>query len=97
MDSELQPEEGPHHQLAAIISTLGGPSIQPADIEWAVDLPSGKSLLTWIAAQLGSGAVKNDLDDGTRERLHRAALRNIALEANEVKMCVLILSCYFVI
>ena len=74
-------------QLATLISTLGGPLISPADIEWAVDLPTGEKLLEWVAAQL-----QNVVVEGTDERWSRqAALYNIALEAGEVEMCVIII------
>jgi len=66
------------NQLPAIISALGGPSIQAEDIEWAIDLPAGKRLVDWVAAQL----LDDEIDDG--DKAHQAALRNIALEAGEV-------------
>jgi hypothetical protein len=71
-------------QLSAIISALGGPSIQVEDIEWAIDLPAGKKLVDWIAAQL----LDDEIKDG--EGAYQAALHNIALEAGEVDMCVLL-------
>lgn len=70
------------NQLSVIISALGGPSIQAEDIEWAIDLPAGKRLVDWIAAQL----LDYETDDG--RETHQAALGNIALEAEEVDMCV---------
>lgn len=69
-------------QLSAIISALGGPSIQVEDIEWAIDLPVGKKLMDWIAAQL----LDDEIDD---DRSCQVALRNIALEDGEVDMCVI--------
>ena len=72
-------------QLSAIINALGGPSINVEDIEWAIDLPAGKKLVDWIAAQL----LSDEIDDG--ENAHQAALRNIALETGEVEMCVPVL------
>lgn len=64
-------------QLSAIILALGGPSIQVEDIEWAIDLPVGKKLMDWIAAQL----LDDEIDD---DRSCQVALRNIALEDGEV-------------
>lgn len=69
-------------QLSAIISALNGPPIQVEDIEWAMDLPDGKKLLDWIAAQL----LDDELDDADCQ----AALHDIALEAGEVDMCVIV-------
>ena len=71
-------------QISAIISALGGPSIQAEDIEWAIDLPAGKRLVDWIAAQL----LDDEIDDG--DGACQAALRNIALEVGEVDMCVFV-------
>jgi hypothetical protein len=68
-------------QLSSIISTLGGPSIQAEDIEWAIDLPAGKKLVDWLAAQF---LDETDTSDMTR----RVSLRNIALEAAEAELCV---------
>jgi hypothetical protein len=72
-------------QLSAIIYALGGPSINVEDIEWAIDVPAGKKLVDWIAAQL----LDDEIDGG--ENAYKAALRNIALEAGEVEMCVPVL------
>jgi hypothetical protein len=72
--------------LAAIISALSGPSIKPADIEWAADLPTGKKLLEWIAAQLLDEYIEDhERDDHS---MTAATLRDIALEAGELDMYV---------
>jgi hypothetical protein len=73
------------NQLSAIILALGGPPIQVEDIEWAIDLPAGKKLVDWIAAQLVDDEIDDDGDGN-----YQAALRNIALEAGEVDMCVVV-------
>ena len=73
------------NQLSSIILALGGPHIQVEDIQWAIDLPAGKKLVDWIAAQL----LDNEIDDDGHGS-YQAALRNIALEAGEVDMCVVV-------
>lgn len=75
-------------KLCAIISALGGPPIQAEDIEWALDLPAGKKLVDWIAAQLLDEEI--ELENGTINATCQAALRGIALEVGEVDMCVFV-------
>ncbi|KAJ3863395.1 hypothetical protein EV359DRAFT_43212 [Lentinula novae-zelandiae] len=64
-------------KLCTIVSCLGGPAYTPNELEWVTQVPSGKALIGWIAAQLHSE------DD---ENLGQAALSRIALEAEEVKL-----------
>lgn len=59
-------------KLCTIVSCLGGPAYTPNELEWVTQVPSGKALIGWIAAQLHSE------DD---ENLGQAA------EAEEVKLC----------
>ena len=75
----------PTTTLTSIVSNLGGPRVNPSDIEWANDITSGKLLINWLVAQLDPEAA-NSSDD--LEIQHRAALRDIALEDEELKMCV---------
>jgi hypothetical protein len=63
--------------VTTIVSELGGPSINPVDIEWALDIPAGKRLIHWLANQLGHETSTLG-----------ASLRCIALEAEEVTMFV---------
>lgn len=49
----------------------------PGDIEWAVDLPAGRQLVEWIAAQLDSNDEDRDLE---------LSLKTIALEPEEAAL-----------
>lgn len=62
--------------VAEIVSVLGDPPIEAADIEWVEHLPAGKQLLQWLADQ-----CPDEVDSAT-------ALRDIALEHEEVQLCV---------
>lgn len=73
----------PTTTLTSIVSNLGGPRVNPSDIEWANDITSGKLLINWLVAQLDLEAA-NGNDD--LEILHRAALRDVALEDEELKI-----------
>jgi hypothetical protein len=75
----------PTTTLTSIVSNLGGPRVNPSDIEWANDITPGKLLINWLVAQLDP-EVANSNDD--REIQHRAALRDVMLEDEELKMCV---------
>ena len=69
--------------LSSMISDLSGPDIPPSDIQWAMDLPAGKTLIEWLAAQ-----VDTDISDGGRDcdRVgRRACLEAVALENEEVQ------------
>lgn len=67
--------------VAEIVSTLGGPAIEAAEIEWASHLPAGKLLLRWLADQC-VGAVEGVGEGGG----NNAALRAVALEHEELQM-----------
>jgi hypothetical protein len=56
-----------------MVSQLGGPSISPAHIEWALDIPAGKRLIEWLAAQFRDGTPV------------QTCLKMIALEDEEVQ------------
>lgn len=75
----------PTTTLTSIVSNLGGPRVNPSDIEWANDITSGRLLINWLVAQLDPEAANGDDD---REIQHRAALRDVVLEDEELKMCV---------
>jgi hypothetical protein len=66
--------------LSLMILNLGGPDIQPSDMEWATDLPAGKALLEWFADQV-------DIEVGGEGRGVdlQACLEMIALEDEEVQ------------
>ncbi|TFK45058.1 hypothetical protein BDQ12DRAFT_661667 [Crucibulum laeve] len=70
--------------LTTIVSTLGGPEINPADIEWTTDIPKGKELVDWLAAQIKLVEVDDELDDEQKRVQYQAALLYTALEAEEV-------------
>jgi hypothetical protein len=82
--------------LVKTISLLGGPLLKSNDIDWATDLPAGNAFFGWLADQLHdwspnlelqdvtSGNV-DDVEDGkTLEIRMYAALREMALEKDEV-------------
>jgi hypothetical protein len=74
-------------KLTELVSTLGGPGIADTDIEWALDLPAGKKLVEWLAAQLCD--EEGDIDKtifGDGETKYGSSLRAIALEAGEIDM-----------
>ncbi|KAH7876738.1 uncharacterized protein C8R40DRAFT_1169252 [Lentinula edodes] len=64
-------------KFCTIVSCLGGPAYTPNELEWVTQVPSGKALIGWIAAQLHS---EDDENSG------QAVLSRIALEAEEVKL-----------
>lgn len=73
-----------------IVSALGGPIIEPANIDWATELPAGKRLVEWLASQL---SLPTDVDGHALNETEvdfytRVALNRIALEDEEVRVCV---------
>jgi hypothetical protein len=76
--------------VSSIVSHLGGPAIDPADVEWALDFPAGKALVEWLANQLRvDGGVDEEIDNDENEvLLYQAALKDIALEEEEAQMYV---------
>lgn len=74
--------------LATAVSILGGPVIQPNDIEWAFNLPSGKDLLMWLTAQLTDIGIQDGLPATDMREKYQASLAGIALEAEELDMYV---------
>lgn len=76
--------------LVKTISLLGGPLLESTDIDWATDLPAGNAFFKWLADQLSPNLEQNAVDDN-EEKLEigmRAALREVALEKDEVLMFV---------
>lgn len=71
------PHPSATESLVDIVAHLGGPRIVPGDIEWAVDLPAGRQLVEWIAAQLDSNDEDRDLE---------LSLKTIALEPEEAAL-----------
>lgn len=78
------------------ISLLGGPRVESTDIDWATDLPAGNAFFEWLADQRHHWSPKLELQDPTsgnddektlETRMH-AALREIALEKDEILMFV---------
>lgn len=69
-------------KLCDIITNLGGPKIQPEEIDWANDIPTGKYLLEWMSSQL-----LDELDEKQDEETHSLlSMRAIALEDEERRM-----------
>jgi hypothetical protein len=77
-------------KLSSTVRHLGGPNIPTADIEWAMDLPAGKCLVEWLAAQLESGLGTSSIVDGHDGVLLdiQASLGMIALEDDEAQVYV---------
>ncbi|KAF8806679.1 hypothetical protein BYT27DRAFT_7339244 [Phlegmacium glaucopus] len=83
--------------LVKTISLLGGPPLESTDIDWATDLPAGNAFFEWLADQLHDWNIPNpNLEqnvtsgngvDDNEEQIEikmRAALRDVALEKDEV-------------
>ena len=82
--------------LVKTISLLGGPLLESNDIDWATALPAGNAFFGWLADQLHdwspnielqnvtSGNVDNVEDGKSLEIRMYAALREMALEKDEV-------------
>jgi hypothetical protein len=81
--------------LVKTISLLGGPLLDSNDIDWATDLPAGNAFFGWLAQlhdwsanlelqNVSSGNIDNAEDGRTLEIRMYAALREMALETDEV-------------
>lgn len=66
--------------LITLVSALGGPTVDPKDIEWATDLPAGKKLIEWLVEQ--SRGAEGDIDE--QYRLY-ASLDAIVLQEDELQ------------
>lgn len=71
-------------RFASILAHLGGPNVAPADIQWALDLNSGKKLIEWLSSQIDEAIPTSG--NFTEELLYSASLENIALESEEVQL-----------
>ncbi|KAK0212227.1 hypothetical protein DFS33DRAFT_1376736 [Desarmillaria ectypa] len=65
-----------------MVRLLDGPSVKAEEIEWAVDLEAGKTLIDWLAAQM---PLNLDMDDDNLELAQKTVLTGIALEMEEVE------------
>ncbi|KAF8870477.1 hypothetical protein BD779DRAFT_1580168 [Infundibulicybe gibba] len=74
----MNPKYIPSQSLSDILAALGGPNIPSTEFEWALEVPAGKALLEWIAAQT------SDVESGEDGLGLEAALARIALEGEEV-------------
>lgn len=77
--------DSPTETLVSTITALGGPSISASALDWVGDIPSGESLLEWLAAQGLDVSVK-DLSDEEKDEQCRAATGRVALEQDEVDL-----------
>jgi hypothetical protein len=69
-------------RLTTLISLLSGPPINPSEIEWALEVPAGKTLIDWLGSQLGEAFdVDPDISEETRLK---AAVTRIGLEHDEL-------------
>ncbi|KAK7036531.1 hypothetical protein VNI00_011728 [Paramarasmius palmivorus] len=62
--------------LTTIVTSLGGPNINPEDIRWVMQVDKGRELVEWLVSQVQDV----DLDDAEG---FRASLSQIALEKEE--------------
>ncbi|EEB91123.1 hypothetical protein MPER_10571, partial [Moniliophthora perniciosa FA553] len=69
--------------LTSMVASLGGPNINPKDIEWVMQVEQGRNIVEWLASQVKEVA---DLEGEDSEEKLRAALSQIALEKEEVDM-----------
>lgn len=69
----------PATSLAELISALGGPHISPSGLAGVSDTSAGRSLVEWIISQAQE-------PDG--QGISIAALRQVALEDEELALCV---------
>ncbi|KIM48788.1 hypothetical protein M413DRAFT_86088 [Hebeloma cylindrosporum] len=81
------------HNVANVISSLGGPSLNLGNTPWADDLEAGNLLLSWLADQLcestvslATGTEETQEKDEECERHARAAIGEVTLEPEEVLM-----------
>ena len=79
--------------VKAIISSLGGPFLDDTDVDAAANLEAGEILLAWLQSQVPDyqECILTGNDSGsrrTREEHGKAALRDMALERDEVSLSV---------
>ncbi|KAF9484681.1 hypothetical protein BDN70DRAFT_928156 [Pholiota conissans] len=87
------------NKATKLIANIGGPVLDPRDIEWTNDLEAGKLLLDWLSHQIstdevgdyntdatrhGATQAATDDDDANLEETIYAAMRDTTLEPEEV-------------
>jgi len=72
----------PPEILSLMVSDLCGVDVPSSDIEWAMDLPAGKTLIEWLASQMciEKNDEGRDLDKSDRQ----SCVEGIVLENEEV-------------
>ncbi len=65
-----------------MVRLLDGPSVKAEEIEWAMDLEAGMTLINWLAAQMPSYL---DVEDGNVDLAQKTVLTGFALEKEEVE------------
>ncbi|EMD32929.1 hypothetical protein CERSUDRAFT_98941 [Gelatoporia subvermispora B] len=75
--------------LCNLVTSLGGPKLDPEELEWALDLPAGRAMLDWLIDQLQHGCIAPSISGDaylTEGDILRATIKNIALESEELKI-----------
>ncbi|KAK0222442.1 hypothetical protein EDD85DRAFT_861138 [Armillaria nabsnona] len=75
-------EQSSTEKLVSIVRLLDGPSVKAEEIEWAMDLEAGMTLIDWLAAQMPSYL---DVEDGNVNLAQKTLLTGFALEKEEVE------------
>ncbi|KAG7449967.1 uncharacterized protein BT62DRAFT_1073366 [Guyanagaster necrorhizus] len=75
-------EQSSTEKLVSMVRLLDGPSVKAEEIEWAVDLEAGKTLIDWLAAQT---PLHLDVEESSLELAQKIVLTGIALEREEVE------------
>ncbi|PBK61278.1 hypothetical protein ARMSODRAFT_1008834 [Armillaria solidipes] len=75
-------EQSSTEKLVSMVRLLDGPSVKAEEIEWAMDLEAGKTLIDWLAAQMPSYL---DVEDGNIELAQKIVLTGFSLEKEEVE------------
>lgn len=68
-----------------MVHLLDGPLVKAEEIDWAMDLEAGKTLIDWLAAQMPSYP---DVEDDNASLDQRTVLTGFALEKEEVEALV---------
>ncbi|PBK86603.1 hypothetical protein ARMGADRAFT_1169060 [Armillaria gallica] len=75
-------EQSSTEKLVSMVRLLDGPSVKAEEIEWAMDLEAGMTLIDWLAAQMPSYL---DVEDGNVDLAQKTVLTGFALEKEEVE------------
>ncbi|KAK0226597.1 hypothetical protein IW262DRAFT_778017 [Armillaria fumosa] len=75
-------EQSSTEKLVSMVHILDGPSVKAEEIEWAMDLEAGKTLIDWLAAQMPSYL---DVEDDNVDLAQKTVLTGLALEKEEVE------------